>query len=239
MPQGPIWNSAGREFDRQAPVEWQVFYAVSRSWTNQIGILPREQGGDFLRELLGKASTASAKNRILGDLMLRWTPDAESTVANLVKQPDEDLTVRIAAGLTLILRGRENYHELFLAFAGKSDHADRKRWYDLLAGPRHKRQTGVDPRVVGMGFDLLEAERRSSPDYVHGAYFLAITTGDYVGQEFKPDQSNPRYQGKHGLTDEFFGDTVNNAMRWWNLNKDDIKKNLQPFAPADADKPRR
>jgi len=65
-----------------------------------------------------------------------------------------------------------------------------------------------------------------SPGYIHGAYFLAIKTGDYVGQEFKPDQKAKRYQGEYGLTDSFFADTVANALSWWAKNRNGIEKEL-------------
>src|SRR5688500_545717 len=52
MPPGGIWNSAGREHDKQASRQWQVFYAVDRSWTHQVGKFPIGRGADFLHELL-------------------------------------------------------------------------------------------------------------------------------------------------------------------------------------------
>ncbi len=237
MPAGYIWNSGGRESDKRAPVAWQVYYAVSRSWTNHVDKLPRESGGELLLRLLTKASEDKGKVRILHDLALRWTPRAEPSVADLLKNANQKITVRTTAGLALILHGKERYHETLLKFAGQGSHADRKKWYDLLADPRHKKRSGIDPRVVVLGFDLIEAEQRLLPDYVHGAYFLAVRTGDYVGHEFKPDQKHARYQGKHGLTDEFFKDTVRNALRWWKLNRGEMQKGLHPGVPAAAGKP--
>lgn len=223
-----IWNSAGREFDRHAPIEWQIYYAVSRSWDHQVDTLPRDGGGVLLLELLNKtpAAAANARRKLLTDLTHRWVPSAESTVAGVFKNPDEKLDVRTTAALALILHGTEGYHELLLVYAAASNHADRKRWYDLLSDPRHKKQTGIDPRVVQMGFNLILTEQESSPNYVHGAYFLVIRTGDYIDVEFKPDQKRPEYQGKHGLTESFFQDTVKNAIAWLTVNKTRIEKEL-------------
>ncbi|MEW6302633.1 MAG: hypothetical protein AB1705_04125 [Verrucomicrobiota bacterium] len=224
MPSGGIWNSAGREHDRGAPVEWQVFYAVGRSWSAQVNKLPHEGGGRLLHELLRKAPTAYAKDILLGDLALRWEPQAEPTVAAMLKNPKEGLPVRAAAGLVLILHGRENYHALLLEYAGQGEHSERLRWFDLLSDPRHKQRKGVDSRVIAMGFDLIEAERRANPNYVHGGYFLALKVGHYAGQQFKPDQQDPRYQKQGGLNDAFFADTVENALKWWELNKAETLK---------------
>lgn len=238
MPSGPIWNSGGREHDKRGPVKWQVFYAVSRSWNHQVASLPRDTGGTLLLELLKKTSSPNAQSRLITDLMRRWVADAESTVAALLKDPQKAINSRVTAGFALILHGKGDYHELLLEYANESNHVDRKRWYDLLSDPSNKKKTGVDVRVVIMGFNLIRAEQNSSPEYIHGAYFLAVTVGDYVGQEFKPDKRLPRYRGKHGLTDEFFGDTVKNALHWWNDNKEKMEKGLRQSAAADVDKPR-
>lgn len=226
MPSPVIWNSAGRDFDKRAPVEWQVFYAVARTWNHQVDSLPRDSGGTVLLPLLGAAKQAGERSRVLMDLTQRWVPDAEEPIATMFKDPEEDLTVKTTAALALILHGQANYHDLLLGYAQSGSFADRKRWFDLLSDPRHKRKTGVDPNVVRMGFSLIEEDRRVSPGYIHGAYFLAIKTGDYVGQEFKPDQKAERYQGEHGLTDNFFADTVANALSWWAKNRNGIEKEL-------------
>lgn len=232
MPSPAIWNSAGRDFDKRAPVEWQVFYAVARSWNRQVDSLPRDSGGTVLLALLEEARQASERSLVLMALMHRWVPDAEEPVAALLRTPQESLMVRASAALALILHGQANYHDLFLGYAQSGGFADRKRWFDLLSDPRHKRKTGVDPKVVRMGFSLIEEERRASPGYVHGAYFLAIKTGDYVGRDFQPDQKAERYQGEHGLTDSFFADTVSNALSWWEENQDDIGNELSTTGEA-------
>lgn len=226
MPSPAVWNSAGRDFDKRAPIEWQVFYAVARSWNRQVDSLPRDSGGTVLLTLLGAAKETSERSRVLMDLTHRWVPDAETPVATLLKNPEEDLMVRTTAALALILHGQADYHDLLLGYAKEGSFADRKRWFDLLSDPRHKKKTGVDAKVVRMGFSLIEEDRRVSPGYVHGAYFLAIKTGDYVGKEFKPDQKAERYQGEHGLKENFFADTVANALSWWAKNRDGVEKEL-------------
>ena len=61
-----------------------------------------------------------------------------------------------------------------------------------------------------------------------GGYFLAGHIGDFVGVKpdayggdgsFKPNQRLPQYEGRGGLNDSFFQDTVNNALKWWEEHK--------------------
>ncbi|MDP3260438.1 MAG: hypothetical protein Q8M34_07625 [Thermodesulfovibrionales bacterium] len=221
-----IWNSGGREMDKRAPVEWHIFYAVTRSWNHQVGSLPKDSVGTFLLMLLKRSPTANARSRILTEVTHRWVPEAESPVAAILKAPDENLDVRTTAALVLILHGAGDYHDLLLEYAKTGCFADQKRWFDLLSDPRNKKRTGADPRVVQMGFNLILTDRKLSPNYIHGAYFLAIKTGDYVGREFQPDQNKPEYQGENGLAESFFADTVKNAIEWWAANKTRIEKEL-------------
>ena len=224
LPPGGIWNSNGREQDRDAPVEWQIHYAVSRSWHHQLKSLPSKTGGTLLLDLLKKTSAPNAQIHLINAFHHHWAADAEATLAVLLKEPKANIDVRTAAGLMVLLHGKEDYHDLLVQYAGEGPLADRKHWYELLVDPRHRRKAGIDPRVVRLGFDPIQAERKASPKDKQGAYALALRAGDHVGQEFKPDQRLPRYQGKHGLTDEFFGDTVKNALHWWEENKGKYEK---------------
>jgi hypothetical protein len=73
-------------------------------------------------------------------------------------------------------------------------------------------------------FELLEKtdDRRTGT-----GYFLAMHVGEFLGippvsagqGSFAPDQGLPRYQGGNGLSESFFQDTVNNALKWWDENK--------------------
>jgi hypothetical protein len=224
MPDGVIWNGGGRVLDSGAPVEWQVFYAVLRSWDKAVNAMPRDTAGTLLLSLLRQSETTAARTRILQDLTHRWVRDAETPAAELMKSPGEDLTLRTTAAAALIQNGEKDYHDLFVEYAKRGNFAERQRWFTVLSDPRHRWRKGMDPEVVEIGFNLILENRRNSPNYVHGSYFLAIQTGDYIREEFRPDQRDPQYQGKHGLTDQFFADTVTNAIRWWTQNRVEIEK---------------
>ena len=111
------------------------------------------------------------------------------------------------------------YHEAILAISKSAPRKDREGWLDLLVDSRHKAETGVDPAVVRLGFDALAEERQASPNYVHGAYFIASDMGKYLGQTFTPDPRLDQYRGEHGLRESFFADTVKNAVVWWEKNR--------------------
>jgi hypothetical protein len=69
----------------------------------------------------------------------------------------------------------------------------------------------------------------------HG-YFLAMHIGSFIGIEpvrdgqgpFAPDQRLKQYQGKHGLKDTFFQKTVDNAIDWWEQNKQRYESEQSP-----------
>ncbi|MCK4821425.1 hypothetical protein KA005_37010, partial [bacterium] len=157
--------------------------------------------------------------RILHDIARHWHPKAEQPLASLMKNQKIEFGVRRAAGFCLMLHKGNTYHKDFLDFAKKSARDEKKHWFDLLVNPRHKKQTGIDRTVVKLGFELLAEEKEINPDYVHGTYFIACELGSYLEEDFKPDQQLDKYQGKHGLKDSFFVDTVENAWAWWGRNK--------------------
>ena len=216
MPPGGIWNSAGRRSEEQAPAAWQAYYAVGRVWDGQIGNMSSAGGGAILGEILAKAPTPAAKVRVLYSIARRSWPGLEPAVAKLLRDEKEPVNVRTAAALPLVLYGSRDYHaDLLAAFDKEPAHTNRKLWFERLVDPRHKARSGVDPQVVARGFALVEAERAAVPAKGDGSYFLVVAIGSYVGQDFMPPQSGPRYVTPTGLSEAFFSDTVENALRWW------------------------
>lgn len=214
MPAGPIWNGAGRDVDKQAPVAWQIFYAVQRTWDHQLRKLTAAERQDLLR----RANSVAAKVKVLQELANHWVPAAQPEVAQLLKDPPQEFPVRRSAGFCLALHAAKEFHDPLVALLEGAPAAERKPWFDVLADPRHRQAAGVDPRVVRVGFALLEEERRRSPDYIHGAYFLALTLGNYVGakKDFQPDTPPG--------SPDFFAATVRNAVSWWEQHRGESPK---------------
>jgi hypothetical protein len=229
MPPGGIWNSAGREADQKAPVPWQIYYAVARAWNDQIKALPVKEGGKVLLNLLKATTKDKEKYHVIYALSLRWESTAEAELGKLLRDAAAPSELRRVAALALIQHGAEDYRDTMLQAVSKAGHAEKVQWYELLSDPVHKKRKGVDPRVSQLGFQLIQAEKAKSPDYIHGAYFLALKTGAYVGEEFAPSPNDPRYQNKKGgSSDEYFVDTVRNALRWWDKNRQDVEKKSTP-----------
>ncbi|MCP4612432.1 MAG: hypothetical protein GY845_27355 [Planctomycetes bacterium] len=220
MPSLAIWNSAGREHDKQAPVEWQIYYAVYRSWQYHLTGKASQTLGVILLELLGSAPTPTGQERILHDIARHWHPTAEFPLSKLMKNQETEFGVRRAAGFCLMLHKGKVYHDNLVGFAEKSVGNEKNQWFDLLVDSRHKHVTGIDSAVVRLGFELLAEEKAANPDYVHGAYFIACKLGNYIDHDFKPDQNLDKYQDRHGLKVSFFADTVENALAWWVDNRD-------------------
>jgi hypothetical protein len=232
MPEGGIYNSAGREHDKQAPIAWQIWYALGRSWDAQVARLPRDDtGGDFLVALLSKASKDREKSLLVRDLQTRWSPKAEEPMAKLLLNANAPTELRNAAAWALVRHGKRSYQDDLIKVYDTVPQDYRYRWLELLTWRGNKEKTGLDPRVLQLGFRLLCDEDeiykktlKNYPDAVHGGYFPACYLSDYVGQKFQPDPHDPRYDDSHGRRDRrWFADTVYNALAWWEKNRSKFK----------------
>lgn len=219
MPSQIIWNSGGRELDKRASVEWQVFYAVHRSWNHYVISRRSAELGELMLGLLPKIKTDTGRRRILESLAIHWTPKAEEDLSRLLDDQGMNYSIRAKAGLCLMLHGEKNYHEAFLEFAKSANGKEREAWFDLLVDPRHRRKTGIDPYVVAFGFDMLHEERKARPDYIGGAYSIACDLSRYLAEPFQPSVNDDKYQAQHGLNEAFFVETVENALDWWEERK--------------------
>ena len=79
-------------------------------------------------------------------------------------------------------------------------------------------------KVLAAGFDIIA----DLPDKdLETGYFVARRLGFIlkIKDDFAPNQKARKYQGEHGLTNEFFIDTVRNAIKWYSKNKKTIKSN--------------
>ncbi len=227
MPPGGIYNSAGREYDKAAPVAWQIWYALGRSWDAQVARLRRDEtGGDVLVSLLKGAAKDREKSLIVRDLQTRWSPNAEEPLAKLLSSPDAATELRNAAGWALARHGKRSYQDDLIKAYDTAPQSYRYRWLELLTWRGNKEKTGLDPRVLERGFRLLRDEDevhkktlKNNPDALHGGYFPACYLSDYVGAKFQPDPNDPRYQNTGRRDPRWFADTVGNALAWWEKNR--------------------
>jgi len=218
MPDGPIWSSAGPNHDKNAPPEWQAYYAVYRVWKYHLKGAPSQVMGELLLTLLKETNTPAAKITVIDGLFRHWIPKAEKPIAELLQDSREDYTVRWSSAQVLLRHIGIAYHNRVLEMAKSESGQSKYRLFVLLVEPPYAKHSGVDSDVVCLGFGMIEKERKADPDYDSTAYFIARYLETYLNQRFAPDQYLEKYQDKHGLNDSFFRDTVDNALKWWTEN---------------------
>ena len=224
LPDGPIWSSAGPDHDKDAPPEWQAYYAVFRVWEYHLKGVPSQVMGELLLTLLKEANTPAAKITVIDGLFRHWIPKAEKPIAELLQDSSEDYTVRWSSAQVLLRHIGIAYHNRVLEIAKSESGQSKYRLFVLLLEPPYAKRTGVDSDIVCLGFEIIEEERKSDPDYDSTAYFIARYLETYLNQRFAPDQYLKKYQDKHGLNDSFFRDTVDNALKWWTENMQKYNK---------------
>ena len=218
MPDGPIWSSAGSDHDKDAPPEWQAYYAVFRVWEYHLKGVPSQVIGDLLLTLLREANTPAAKITVVNGLFQHWIPKAEKPIAELLQDSSEDYSVRRSSAQVLLRHIGTAYHNKVLEMAESESGQSKYRLFVLLVAPPYAKRSGVDPDVVCLGFEMIEEEREANPDYDSAGYFIARYLETYLSQRFAPDQYLKKYQDKYGLNEGFFRDTVDNALKWWTEN---------------------
>ncbi len=234
MPSALIYNGAGTpEGDAKAPPEWRAFYSYHRVWERVAGRDPKLTGS-VLTEQLKKSATTSEKTLLIHALERYWVDDAEAPVAAALQTP-----AWYAAASCLIAHRRDRYFGEIKSILEKlpsepwQEALTKSRLVQLIIDKRaranqlakrgvHLDAPPVDPEVVVIAFELLKDMHRHDRQM---GYFLALSLGDYVGQEFKADQRDPKYQTPSGLDESFFIHTVDNALKWWEDEKETYTKN--------------
>ncbi len=204
-----IWNSGGRDIDKQGPVKWQIYYAVYRSWNYWLEKKTSEALGEILQDLLFIAENRTGRRLILNGIDRHWTPEAALVLSTLINNSNIEFDSRLDAGVCLMTHKGEKYYKKFLQLGKSATGKQKKGWFGILINPRHKNIVGIDSEVVIIGFEILAAERKD----IRSAYYTACNIGSYLGQKFQPDE-------QLGLSeDEIFAKTLSNADAWWKKNK--------------------
>lgn len=180
--------------------------------------------------LLQKASGQTEKSILIRAIMNhQWCPDAEEALLGIAKDKQEYLGIRRAAASTLLSRCDINTHmplavEIILAH---KKGLDRCQAFNFTTNYGNRLFTLTEQnrrRLLAAGFQTIT----EIPDKdLQVGYFVARRLGCIlkVQDEFAPNQKKRKYQGEHGLTDEFFMDTVKNAKAWYSRNKEAIESN--------------
>jgi hypothetical protein len=70
-------------------------------------------------------------------------------------------------------------------------------------------------RIVRLAFGVMQLQRTEHPERLDYGYFVACSLQSYLGEHFAPNQLEPGFK----MTDGFFIETVENALRWWETNQ--------------------
>jgi hypothetical protein len=168
-----------------------------------------------LAPLLKAAKSEATRLRVLGALGRNPSPHAEAAVVSLLRAQRD--TEQVTAAEMLLRRNPRKYAPEVVAIVedARRDEVDRLWALNAFMGPPFKELGDDDKRrVIRAGFTLLAADK---------SYATATRLEDFVDRQFRPDQRQAKYQGKNGLNDDFFADTVTEALAWWGRHHADYE----------------
>lgn len=237
MPSGLIWNGSTLDADMEAPRDWRVFYSVNRVWGALAGKNP-EIAGNLLAAACSESKSGREKAVLLVQMRNYWNENAENVAAEIVRSWRKEPEAWLVAAGCLAEHHRKKYDDLLVRVLTElpDDNPQHKsRYIRELVNHRNKalfialKRHNSTPRtavpsmnheILDIGYSLIDKlEKRNAGS----AYFLAVDMGQYVGQDFKPDQNDRRFKTEGGgLNEAFFAETTSNALRWWRLNKKSV-----------------
>jgi len=218
------WND-----DRLTPRD-RTYLMASAVWQHHMSPrddLPRAK---VVLSLLQRAPQPAEKTILIGAIRNhQWCPDAEKLLLEIANNKDEDLGVRTSSVTTLLSRCNVNAYirlavEVVLAHK-KGSPCCQAFHFTMNQGNRLFTLNERNRRLVlATGFEILTELPGAE---LQSGYFVARHLGFMLKREndFAPDQKAKKYQGEHGLKDEFFIDTVKNAIEWYSENKKEIQSN--------------
>ncbi len=227
MPSGGIWNGGSVQEDQNAPPVWRIFYSLRRVWEAQ----RRRASATVTREVIRRLATTPYKSSAIQILNVDvpWISESEVALAHLMREgtPGE----RQQAGLVLIKHVGDKYLPELKSLALAALEDSTKDFSASINGVRNLMEAQINsPRVqiVGQAGFVADSELvRASVEWLGVAerlkagsgYFLALTLGSYVGENFEPDDKDPRYTNKDGSRNpEFFEMPGAKALGWWQTN---------------------
>ncbi|MGA1872009.1 MAG: hypothetical protein ACMUJM_26125 [bacterium] len=208
----------------------RIYLMASAVWQHHMSPKDELAKAKILLSLLQKASGQTEKSILISAIMNKqWCPEAEAILLSLAKNKEENLGIRRASASALLSRSDINTYiplavEIILAH---KKGLDRCQAFNLTTNQGNRLFTLTEQNkqmLLSAGFQTI----MELPDKdLQAGYFAARHLGFIlkIHGEFAPDQKDRRYQGKHGLADEFFIDTVKNAIKWYSKKKKEIESN--------------
>jgi len=218
------WN------DERLSIRDRVYLMASAVWHHHM--TPRDDlnKAKALLGLLQNSSRIGERSILISALLnYQWCPEAEDVLLGIAKSKKEDDGIRRQSVSTLLSRCDLNTYmplavEIILAHKKGLDRCQAFN-FATNQGNRLFSLSDQNKRIfLAAGFDVINELPEKD---IQTGYFVARRLGFVLRaeNEFAPDQKDEKYQGKHGLSDEFFIDTVKNAITWYSKHEEEIKPN--------------
>lgn len=210
------YNCSEPLHDRKVPA-WGEYCIVHWLWCERLTCpTHRDEVTAVLLELWAHPISRDGQMVLLSGLCGR--SEAEERIAGLFRDDKADQELRTQAAICLLRRLQsEKYHEEIVAFAQQNGPVQRDQIFRALASPYHLADSGIDPAVVCMGFELMDeeaAKRHGQSSSAFGEFIYASQLDKYLGTNFVPDSKLPAYQGREGV-EHWYQESVTNARAWW------------------------
>ena len=200
------------------PTRVKIWLAAGVVWHEHTGGKKDPEKEMCIISLLKSRKDNAVRIKLLEALGRQWGDSAETEALNITKNKNEDLYLR-RRSIALLLWHSEINKYLTDAIEIIKEYKGKKRidvYCDIMNVGNRLFLLSNDNKgtLIKLGFQILQEECGEKPAC---GYFLARQLGFILKMpdEFAPDQNLQKYKGKNGLNDEFFEDTVKNALEWY------------------------
>ena len=199
----------------------KVWYAADEIWRGLVGGKPNPAKTAVLLELLARTKDEDSRYRVIMALENHWTADVERQFVELVNSENTTDYVKLDLLRVLLRSCGDPYIDRAIQLVKSVSVESRGGYFRGLfnvANRFFKYSQEHQRDLIDLGFTILETEAKDKDP--HAAYFTACQLEYFLGdgKKFKPDQKAPQYQGRYGLTDQFFADTVQRVLEWRRAN---------------------
>ncbi len=208
----------------------RVYLMASAVWHHHLASSDDLSKAKALLALLKDSSHMGERAILISALLnYQWCPEAENVLLEIAKNTKEDNSIRRLSVETLLSRCDLNTYmplavEIILAHKTGLDRCQAFNFTTNQGNRLFSLSEQNKRRFLAEGFGIINELPEKD---LQTAYFVARRLGFVlrIESEFAPDQKGEKFQGKHGLTDEFFIDTVKNAVTWYSKHEKEVKLN--------------
>lgn len=198
----------------------KVWYASGAVWDALFSGSNDPSKAKILLKLLGDNHDDYSQYVVLNQLRFHWNSEVEREVSALARRKNITNDSKELAISVLLERAGDSYVTDAVRFVQDATGKEQSSRFHRVFNIGYRFETFSNKSqadILALGFSILEAEAKPG---ISAGYGLACELGTFLRapEEFKPDIHAPDYQGKGGLNEQFFSDTVSNALEWRKLN---------------------